>query len=64
MTIDDIGNVADPHLKVRHHWASRSKARAGGGPLTPPPSPQVPFQTHPKTRPGAYHENFTGRLIG
>lgn len=31
MTMDDIGNVADPHLKVRHHWAARSKTRSRSG---------------------------------
>jgi len=28
MTLNDIGNVADPHLKVRHHWAGRGKSRS------------------------------------
>jgi len=31
MTMDDIGNVADPHLKVRHHWAARAKTRSRSG---------------------------------
>jgi len=31
MSLDDIGNVADPHLKVRHHWAGRSKSRSRSG---------------------------------
>ena len=31
MTMNDIGQVCDPHLSVRHHWAGRAKSRSRAG---------------------------------